>query len=220
LTVGGSVSLSRLADTVKNSFPELSGTILRMCSEQIRTSATLSGNIINASPVADTVPLLMAVGAEINLESVEGTRTVSIRNFFHGYKKTENKPNEWIKSISIPINKFNFINFEKVTKRIEVDISAVNSAIALNIKDGIIQDACVAYGGVGPTTLLMPKTSSYLKGKPFTEETFIKTADITANEAIPISDVRGSAEYRKAMLKNIMIMHYISSDKCRNEVAL
>lgn len=218
LVLGGGVSLSRIIDATKNVFPELSKTVSQMCSEQVRSSATVTGNIVNASPVADTVPLLMAVGAEIMLESVDGTRTIPIRKFFHGYKNTENRPGEWIKSISIPLDRYNFIHFEKFSKRREVDISAVNSAIALKVEDGIVREAHVACGGVGATTLYMPETSQYLTGKLVNEEIFVEASNVIETEATPISDVRGSAEYRKALLKNLLMKHYVVFKDAFSEV--
>lgn len=210
LILGGGVSLSRVIDSTKNSFPEFSDTVQRMCSEQVRSSATVAGNIVNASPVADTVPLLMAVDATLTLQAQTGERKVPIRSFFHGYKQTENRAEEWIKAITIPLGQYNFIHFEKVSKRKEVDISAVNSAIALKIEKGRIIKADVACGGVGPTTLYLPKTSRYLEGKEMKEETFLGAFEVIAAEATPIGDVRGSAEYRKAVMQNLLLKHYLA----------
>lgn len=217
LSIGGSVSLSRIIDSTKASFPELSSAISRMCSEQVRSTATMSGNVVNASPVADTVPLLMAMDAQLNLADKNGFRTIPIRNFFHGYKITENRPDEWISSISIPLGRYNFIHFEKVSKRKEVDISSVNSAIALWVEKDIIKEAHIVCGGVGATTLYMPKVSRYLEGKEMKEETFTEAFDVIEAEATPIGDVRGSKEYRKALLQNLLMKHFLAY-KTRQEV--
>jgi xanthine dehydrogenase small subunit len=213
LILGGGVSLSRVIDSTRESFPELSATVQRMCSEQVRSSATVAGNIVNASPVADTVPLLMAVDAVLTLQGQEGERSVPLRNFFHGYKQTENKPEEWIASICVPLGEYNFINFEKVSKRKEVDIAAVNSAIALKIEEGIINRAEVACGGVGATTLYLPKTSRYLEGKEMKEETFLGAFEVINTEATPIGDVRGSAQYRSAVMQNLLLKHYLAYER-------
>ena len=92
LTIGGGVSLSRIADSVKDIFPQLSDAVLRMGSEQVRSSATAAGNLVNASPVADTVPIMMAMNAVITLRGCEGIRTVPVREFFHGYKQNGKSP--------------------------------------------------------------------------------------------------------------------------------
>lgn len=210
LTVGGGVSLSRIIDFTRKVFPAFSETVEKMCSEQVRSSATLAGNIVNASPVADTVPLLMAADAILTLGGPAGERRIPIKDFFHGYKMTENKPEEWVSSISIPLGEYNFIHFEKVSKRKEVDISTVNSAIALKVEKGIITKASIACGGVGATTLYMSKTSHCLEGKEMKEETFLKAFKVIVTEAAPIGDVRGSAEYRKAMLQNLLMKHYLA----------
>lgn len=210
LTIGGGVSLARIIDSTKDYFPEFSSIVKKMCSEQIRSSATVAGNIVNASPVADTVPLLMALDAQITLSGIEGSRKVSIRDFFHGYKNTENNADEWIESISFSWKDFDFIHFEKVSKRKEVDISSVNSVICLQIENGVIQKAHVACGGVGATTLYMPHTSGFLEGKQMIEETFLEAFAVIETEATPITDVRSSAQYRSAILQNLLMKHYLA----------
>ncbi len=210
LTIGGGVTLSEIIDQVNSFFPQFSDAVSGMCSEQVRSSATLAGNLVNASPVADTVPLLMAVNAVVHLKGCDGTRSIPVREFYHGYKQTENKSDEWVASITIPVGEYDFIHFEKVSKRKEVDISAVNSAIALQISEGMIKKTSMACGGVGPTTLYMPKTSHYLEGKRMTEETFLEAYDIISAEASPIGDVRGSADYRKAVMENLLMKHYLA----------
>lgn len=212
LTLGGGVSLSKMIDSTHNIFPEFSAAILKMCSEQVRSMATIAGNIANASPVADTVPLLMAVDAKLTLNGRKGLRTVPIREFFKGYKKLDKQPDEWIQTITVPLGQYNFIHFEKVSKRSEVDISAVNSAIALKIENEMIQKAHVACGGVGATTLSMIETSDFLEGRKMEAETFQKAAEIIAAEATPIGDVRGSADYRRAVLQNLLLKHYLAYD--------
>lgn len=210
LTIGGGVTLARIIDETKDCFNEFSTIVKMMCSEQIRSSATVAGNILNASPVADTVPLLMALDAQITLEGGSEARRVPIRSFFHGYKNTENKTEEWVEAITFSWKEYNFINFEKVSKRKEVDISSVNSILCLQVEEGIIKKAKIACGGVGATTLFMPETSKILEGKPMKEETFLEAFDSIKAQATPISDVRSSAEYRGAILQNLLMKHYLA----------
>ncbi len=217
LCIGAGVTLSEIMDTAKTVFPEFAATISQMCSEQVRSSATLSGNIVNASPVADTVPLLMALDAQLHLAEETGFRTVPLRDFYLGYKKTHKKSSEWVQSITIPLGIYNFIHFEKVSKRKEVDISSVNSAVALQIENGIITKAHLACGGVGATTLYMAKTSRYLEGKAMSEDTFVDAYAVVAKEATPIDDVRASAEYRTAIMGNLLMKHYLAYKNSQEE---
>ncbi|MFV0342191.1 MAG: FAD binding domain-containing protein [Anaerocolumna sp.] len=210
LTFGAGVSLSRIIDETKTIFPALSTTVSQMCSEQIRSSASMAGNIVNASPVADTVPLLMAIDARLNIADTTGMRTVSIRDFYLGYKLTDKRPEEWVCSITLPLGEYNFIHFEKVSKRKEVDISSVNSAMALLVEEGVIKKCHLAYGGVGPTTLFMYKTAAYLEGKQMLEETFLKAFALIKKEATPLTDVRSSKEYREALMQNLLMKHYLA----------
>ncbi len=218
LTIGGGVTLARVIDETKNYFPEISTIVKMMCSEQIRSSATVAGNIVNASPVADMVPLLMALDAQITLNGGSGNRTVPIRSFFHGYKNTENKLKEWVESISFSWKEYNFINFEKVSKRKEVDISSVNSVLCLQVENGIVKKAEIARGGVGATTLYMPETSKFLEGKQMKEETFLEVYEIIKVQATPISDVRSSATYRSTILQNLMMKHYLAYQSRQEEI--
>lgn len=220
LVIGGGVSLSRAAEFSKECLPVLSETISRMCSEQVRSLATVAGNIANASPVADTVPVLMVLGAELKLDGPSGARTVPLKDFFLGYKKLAMKPAEWISAVEVPLGGYSYVNFEKATKRRELDISAVNSALALKMDGGIMTDVRVACGGVGPVTQMMPDTAAFLEGKKFSEDVFEKAAEVAYFEASPISDVRGSAEYRRTMLKNFVIKHCLSlTGSCRKGAA-
>ncbi|WP_041669387.1 xanthine dehydrogenase small subunit [Acetobacterium woodii] len=213
LIIGGGVSLSRIIDETTEVFPELAAVVKKMCSEQVRSTATMAGNIVNASPVADTVPLLMVMDARVTLKGLEGERNIAIRDFFHGYKKTENKQTEWVADIAVSLGDCNFINFEKASKRKAVDISAVNSAIALKVEKGMIIKAHIACGGVGETTLYLPKTSHYLVGKEMNEATFLGAFAVISTEATPIGDVRSSAEYRQAMMQNLLMKHYLAYQK-------
>jgi len=210
IVIGGGVSLAEASRISAKVLPVLSETILKMCSEQVRSIATVAGNIANASPVADTVPVLMALGAQLTIAGAKGERSVPLGEFFLGYKKTDLNAGEWISAITVPLGRYAKVNFEKASKRKELDISAVNSAIALNTENGVIKEAVVACGGVGPTALFMKKTSAYLVGKPFSEETFTQAAEVVAGEATPLSDVRGSAKYRTTMMKNFIIRHYLA----------
>ncbi len=102
-----------------------------------------------------------------------------------------------------------FIHFEKVSKRKEVDISAVNSAIALQISDGMIKKASIACGGVGPTTLYMPKTSHYLEGKPMTEDTFVEAYDIIGERHHPLEMYEG-VQITGSCMENLLMKHYLA----------
>lgn len=211
LSFGGCVPLEDLGEKTKASLPILDEVVSHMASKQVRTTATAAGNIANASPVADMSVTLMALGAVLRLNGAEGRRDLPLSELYLGYKKLAMKPGEWIEAVTVPKTAGLTVDFQKVSKRKELDISTVNSAIALEIgEDGLIRSARLCCGGVGPTTLFMPKASAFLVGKPFAEETFVEASEVVGTEATPMTDVRGSAEYRKAVMKNLVIKHFIS----------
>lgn len=212
LTFGAAVALEDLALATRASLPILGEAIGQMAARQVRNLATAAGNIANASPVADIVVVLMALDAALQLDGPSGAREVRLDEFFLGYKKLSLAPGEWIRAISVEKGRFGAVNFEKASKRRELDISAVNSAIALALDDRgeTIRAARLCCGGVGPTTLLMEKTSAFLVGKPFAEDIFVQAAEVVATEATPMSDVRGSADYRRTVMKNLLVKHFVS----------
>ena len=210
LTFGAGVPLEDLAEATREGLPILGEAIGQMASRQVRTLATAAGNIANASPVADAVVVLMALDATLHLDGPDGARKLPLDAFFLGYKQLALKPGEWIRAISVEKGRFCAVDFAKASKRKELDISAVNSALALDIEGKAIRAARLCCGGVGPTTLLMEKTSAFLVGKPFAEKTFVQAAEVVATEASPISDVRGSADYRRTAMKNLLVKHFVS----------
>jgi xanthine dehydrogenase small subunit len=107
---------------------------------------------------------------------------------------------------------FTHFNFEKVSKRTYLDIASVNTAIALRVSAGIIESARVSIGGVAPTPLLLRKTSEFLTGKSFSVESFTAAEDLIQTEIAPISDVRGSAEYKRLLARQLFRAHFVELD--------
>lgn len=208
LKIGSSASLSLIArnDLVKEFCPALVQAISQMASNQIRNTATIGGNIANASPVADTVPVILAADAVLVLESSISKREVGLADFYLGYKQTVKQKNEIITAILIP-KRNGKITFIKASKRKSVDISSLSSACCLKIENQHIVSAKIAVGGGGPVPLLITKTAEFLTGQEVSEITAQKAAEIAVTEISPISDVRGSADFRKTLLKNHLLIH-------------
>ncbi|HEY9765623.1 MAG TPA: FAD binding domain-containing protein [Chroococcales cyanobacterium] len=135
VVIGGGATLEQIALEVKEVLPVLSGAIGKMASHQVRTLGTLAGNLANASPIADTAPLLLALGAVLHLEGPGGSRKVPLSEFYRGYKEIDLGKEEWIAEIRIPFSGENFLHFEKVSKRRALDIATVNGAISLTLEN-------------------------------------------------------------------------------------
>lgn len=176
----------------------------------IRNSATLAGNIVNASPIGDMTIILLALNATIHLTENEKKRKIFLREFFRGYKSIAKSESELIDNIELHLPEENsFFNFEKISKRTHLDIASVNSAINVKLEDGQIRSCGLSFGGVSPIPLFMSKTSSYLEGKRLSGETLNNALKLIDDEITPISDIRGSAEYKRLLAKQIFKSHFI-----------
>ena len=184
----------------KCDLPELVKLCRLIASKQIRNFGTLGGNIGNASPVGDSLPLLLVYGARLLLSSQGYSRECALRDFFIGYRLTALQPGEFIQEIIIPIPpRTAFIKSLKSSKRKAEDISAVVSAI--RIEEG--GKAALAFGGVAAQPLL----SEYFASGYSPEVDWQALAEQVAQEFTPLSDVRGSADYRRQMIINHILQY-------------
>jgi len=180
-----------------------------MGSLPIRHRATIAGNIVNASPIGDMTVILLALDAEIGLVGGDARRSLPLRDFFLGYKELDLQPGElveWVR-FAAPGDGAHF-NFEKVSKRTHLDIASVNTAASLRIDEGRIVHACLAAGGVAPIPTQLPRTADYLCGRKPSAETAIAAAAFACAEVAPISDVRGSADYKRLLLGQLVLAHF------------
>ncbi|MCB9219227.1 MAG: FAD binding domain-containing protein [Ignavibacteriales bacterium] len=180
-------------------------------SKPIRNSATIAGNIVNASPIADLTITLLSLNAELTLSnSSKEIRKIKLDQFYSGYKSLNLTNDEIIETISFPIpNKNSLFNFEKVSKRTYLDIASVNSAMLLEADDKKIMGARISAGGVSPIPLFLSKTSEFLLGKEISNEIVKCAVEIAQNEISPISDIRGNKEYKSLLLAQLIKAHFI-----------
>jgi xanthine dehydrogenase small subunit len=180
-----------------------------MGSLPIRQRATLAGNIVNASPIGDMTIILLALDAELGLAAGDSHRTIPLHKFFLAYKHLDLRPGElveWVRFIAPSSG--SLFNFEKVSKRRHLDIASVNTAIALDMHKGRIRRACLSAGGVAPVPLQLARTAEFLSGRKPGAATALAAADIAQGEVAPISDVRGSADYKRLLLKQLVLAHF------------
>lgn len=205
LHIGACVSYATLQSSgiVKNDYPALHKLILQIASQQIRNFGTLGGNIANASPIGDSLPLLMALDATLLLQTRLEIRLLPLREFFLGYRKTALQKGEIIREIILPpVPQQAYVNTIKSAKRKSVDISAVVSAICLDQELGYIKSAVLALGGVAPTPVISEVFSSMVHHKPLASLDPLALGKAVAAEFKPLSDVRGSAIYRSRLIAN------------------
>lgn len=205
--------LSELEDFIKDDIPEFYKILNIFGSPQIKNSGTIIGNIANASPIADTIPFLFVSETLIELTGIKGKRLVNINEFYKGYKKYDIEMDEIITKVIINIPDSN-IKLYKVSKRKDLDISALTAAFAYSLdNDNNIIDIKIAFGGVGPVVMRLYETEEYLKGKKFNNENIINSSNIAVSEITPISDVRGSRDFRLRLAKNIFLKFFYETSK-------
>ncbi len=198
--IGSTVTFAQLRESkiITELFPSLKSFLLRVSSTQIRARATVGGNIVNASPIADITIILLALNTTLRISE----RHIPLCDFFLGYKKLDMQPDDILKEVSFPVPaQGTVLSSLKVSKREFLDIASVNSSMLIRVEDNIILNARVAAGGVSPIPLLLVKTSDYLCGRNLTEKTIETACSIAASEISPISDVRGSKEYKIKLLQ-------------------
>ncbi len=211
LRVGGATTIEdfRNSPVSARHFPALAADLLLHSSAILRNKATLAGNIVNASPIGDAAIILLALDARLVITGESGRRReVPLDKFFLGYKKTDLACGELVAEIAIPLPPAGArYNFEKVSNRTILDIAAVNSALLLTAgPDGAVKDLRVSAGGVGPVPLLLPGLDKFRGRKP-DAALFEDLARAALAAAKPIDDIRGSAEYKKLLLGQLMRAH-------------
>ncbi len=179
-------------------------------STPIRNMATIAGNFINASPIGDFTIFFLALDAQLVLSDGKTKRELPLRKLYKGYKILAKKPEEHIEQIwfELPDTNTHF-HFEKVSKRTHLDIASVNSAICLQMKGEVCENACLSAGGVGPVPMCLQKTSEFLKGKKISDSLVQEAIAIMQTEISPISDARGTKEYKTLLLGQLIKAHFI-----------
>jgi xanthine dehydrogenase small subunit len=206
--IGASVTVSEFweSSNIKNIFPNLYTHIKLVSSSPIRNMASLAGNLVNASPIGDITVFMLALDAEIEFNS---GRKISLKNFYLGYKQTNKLADELITKIIFEIpNKNSVFNFEKVCKRQYLDIASVNTACLLQVdSNNVIVTIHLSAGGVFAYPKYLTNTVNFLTGKILDAETIAQAIEIMENEVAPISDARGSKEYKKRLLTQLVLAH-------------
>ena len=205
LSIGAAASLTKAFDALAESRPQLKPFFDRFAGLPVRESGTLGGNVANGSPIGDSMPLLIALGATLVLASTRGERTLPIEDFYLAYRKTALAPDEVLAHIEVPKpTPHEWLRADKISKRFEDDISAVCLAVALQVEDGVIHSARIGAGGVAAVPARAIQTEAALAGQQCAEAIFDAAATVLEAEFKPLSDMRASSAYRRAVLGNLL----------------
>ncbi len=209
--IGGTATATDIMHhpVLQRTFPRLKDYFKLISSEPIRNMGTVAGNIVNASPIADLVIFFLAFDAEVHLETTTGAkRNMPLRKFYTGYKQMIMRPDEKITHISFLLPEKAVFNFEKVSKRQHLDIASVNTAMLLQLEDDIIREVHLSAGGVFAWPFYAEKTVDFMNGKRLTPELVSEAVEILSSEIAPISDIRGSKNYKRLLLQQLFFAHF------------
>ena len=203
INIGSATPINKIIPILKKYYPSFADMFDRYGSTQIRNVASIGGNLGSASPIGDSLPALLALNTKLILQS-KNQRLLDIKEFFKAYRKTALKNNEFIKEIRIPILKNHIFKCYKISKRIDDDISSLFVAYLMKLKNNIIIDINIAYGGMDSIPNFAFKTQKYLIGKEFNLKNIDKSKQMIEKDFTPLTDVRASSTYRKLVSKNLM----------------
>ena len=204
---GANVTIEQMRLWSVDAQPSLTPLLTRYASTQVRNSATLGGNIANGSPIGDSPPALIAMGAKLVLRKNASTRTIDLENFFIAYGQQDLQCGEFIQSILVPKNQNN-LRCYKISKRFDQDISAVCGAFNLHITDGTIQSARIAFGGMAGTPKRAEHVEACLTGQKWDMNTINACYDQWSQDFTPLTDMRASADYRLSVTRNLLTRYF------------
>lgn len=209
---GAGMSLEAVKDVALEELPALHEALAVFGSKQIRSLATLGGNLGSASPIGDTLPILMAYNAEIKVQNLSGDRKINMNDFVLDYRKTALKRDELISSVIVPKpDEQTKIRFYKVSKRKDLDISTVSAGFSVKLDSGIVYSITLAYGGMAALTKRANNAEDFLIGKAWTRENIEEAMELIAHEFTPISDARSGADFRKLAAKNLLMKFWLET---------
>jgi xanthine dehydrogenase small subunit len=212
IEIGAGASLNDILLPIEKIFPALHEMLSVFGSHQIRNLATLGGNLGSASPIGDTLPVLMAYDASVVLESLNGRRVIPLNEYIIGYRKTVRKPDELITSIIIPkLMNGSIVKSYKVSKRKDLDISTVSAGFRLNVIDNQVKSLVLAYGGMAERAKRAANAEQFLTGKQWDRKIVERAMQFIDKDFAPISDARGGAEFRTISAKNLLMKFWLET---------
>ena len=212
IRIGAGVSLSDAYRVLVTHYPQAAEMWERFASVPIRNAGTLGGNIANGSPIGDSMPWLIAVGAHVVLRKAESARRVALEDLYLDYMQKDLHSDEIVEALEVPLpQRYQQFRTYKLSKRFDSDISAVCAAFAIDLQDNRIASARVAFGGMAATPKRALRCEQVLTGKPWTEATAHAAQQALAEDYQPLSDMRASAVNRLQSAQNLLFRFYLET---------
>ena len=209
IEVGAVTPLIKFEKFILKYYPDFNSVLKRYGSIQIRNVGTIGGNIATASPIGDTLPILLSLNANIIIEGKNKKKNIPIQNFFQSYRKTKLKKCEFIYSIKIPIYKKNIFKAYKISKRFDDDISSVCASFNLQIINKKIKNIKIAFGGMAEVPKRAINCEKNLNNKNLSLTSFERAKNYLEKDFKPIDDMRATKEYRMEIAKNLLIKCFL-----------
>jgi len=207
LRVGAGVTIAALRKAVSGTHPGFAELLRRFASEQVRQAATLGGNIANGSPIGDTPPALIAMGAVLHLRHGDTRREIPLEDFFLDYGKQDRAKGEFVEAVTIPASAPGLACY-KLSKRFDQDISAVCGCLNITVEGGKIASARIAFGGMAGIPKRAVAVEAALVGRDWTLESVTAALPAFAEDFTPMTDMRASATYRLEAARNLLIRYF------------
>jgi xanthine dehydrogenase small subunit len=217
LILGAGASYSDAEAAMIEAFPHLAEFWPRIGGWQVRNMGTVGGNVANGSPIGDTPPVLIALGAEITLRKGGRERVLPVEDFFIAYGRQDREPGEFVAEIRVPRAPGRLHAAYKITKRRDEDISSVCGAFSLRLEDGVVRDARLAFGGMAATPKRARAAEAALVGQAWDEAAARRAAAALAEDFTPITDWRASAGYRARVAGNLLRRFWMEGEGGRVE---
>ncbi|MER9441146.1 xanthine dehydrogenase small subunit [Mesorhizobium sp. M0045] len=217
ISIGAGVTYSEAFSTLAKRIPALGPLFDRIGGDQVRNMGTIGGNIANGSPIGDTPPPLIALGARLTLRRGDKRRTIPLEDFFIAYGRQDRQPGEFVEAVHVPVpaGETKFAAY-KITKRRDEDITAALGAFFLKLaEDGTVADVRIAYGGMAATPKRAFGVEKALLGRPWTEATVEAAMAAYAGDFTPLTDMRASAEYRALAARNLLLRFFAETTGTR-----
>ena len=208
--IGAAVSYSGFESVVAERYPQMQRLWHRIGGAQVRNMGTIGGNIANGSPIGDTPPALIALGARLRLRSTDGPREMALEDFFLAYGKQDRAPHEFVESVYVPHPAPDAVfAVHKLSKRREEDISTVCGAFHIRLDGGTVRDARIAYGGMAGTPHRATHAEKALRGRAFAEPVVREAMAALERDYSPMSDQRASDRYRMRAAQNLLLRTWL-----------
>jgi len=218
IDIGAAVTLTDAMPLIHSHYPDLDELMLRFASPPIRNAATLGGNIVNGSPIGDSMPALLALDTILVLRRGEDTRELPLADFYLGYQKTARRPGELLERILIPLpQKHTQVRSYKVSKRFDQDITAVCGAYRVTLGGSRVAEVRIAYGGMAAIPSRARGAEQALQDREWNEESVRLAMAALDRDFDPISDMRSSAAYRQAVARNLLYRFYLDTSGAAGE---